>query len=237
MDANEQSRLVSFWQYDPMPISTFSRQNSVAIHPAGSIVPPRLSLKGPHNERSPHAPLVHRTLCRVRARLDVGAHGRRDRAAAARRPYRGALRTRLPQPGFTPSWKKPQINKLLVQDWVIFAHMDLPMVKSSWSGTGLLNAAMDWAAATGNGARGRVALGRTTSPIPAGKGRSHRSVLRRDDGPHRRREAFLTLQPTLIEPKAAWSRCTSTPRSAATARESARLSPIGQESSCPPTRS
>ena len=34
-----------------------------------------------------------------------------------------------PPPGFNPSWRKPQINRLLVQDFVIYAHMDLEMVK------------------------------------------------------------------------------------------------------------
>src|SRR5262245_37897430 len=34
-----------------------------------------------------------------------------------------------PPPGFNPSWRKPQINKLMVQDFVIFAHMDIEMVK------------------------------------------------------------------------------------------------------------
>jgi hypothetical protein len=32
-------------------------------------------------------------------------------------------------PEFKPSWKRPQINRLLVQDFVIFAHTDLDMVK------------------------------------------------------------------------------------------------------------
>src|SRR5215471_6959799 len=32
-------------------------------------------------------------------------------------------------PDFKPSWKKPQINRLLVQDFVIYAHSDLVMTK------------------------------------------------------------------------------------------------------------
>jgi len=32
-------------------------------------------------------------------------------------------------PTFKPSWKRPQINRLLVQDFVIFAHTDLEIVK------------------------------------------------------------------------------------------------------------
>lgn len=51
-------------------------------------------------------------------------------------------------PSFKPSWKKPQINRLLVQDFVIYAHSDLPMVKRLIEKEpGLVNGTMDW----GNG--------------------------------------------------------------------------------------
>src|SRR5271165_691759 len=51
-------------------------------------------------------------------------------------------------PGFKPSWKKPQINRLLVQDFVIYAHSELDMVKKLLEKEpALLNATMDW----GNG--------------------------------------------------------------------------------------
>lgn len=50
-----------------------------------------------------------------------------------------------PPPGFKPSWKKQQINKLLVQDFVIFAHSDLAMVKQLLAKEpAVLNATMDW---------------------------------------------------------------------------------------------
>ena len=53
-----------------------------------------------------------------------------------------------PVPGFQPSWKKPQINRTLTQDFVIFAHMDLEMVKKLLEREpGLLHSHMDW----GNG--------------------------------------------------------------------------------------
>lgn len=32
-------------------------------------------------------------------------------------------------PKFKPSWKRPQINKLLIQDFVVFSHTDLDMTK------------------------------------------------------------------------------------------------------------
>jgi len=51
-------------------------------------------------------------------------------------------------PAFKPSWKKPQINRLLVQDFVIYAHSELDMVKKLLEKEpALLNGTMDW----GNG--------------------------------------------------------------------------------------
>jgi hypothetical protein len=51
------------------------------------------------------------------------------------------------KPGFNPSWKNPQLNRTLVQDFVIFGHMDLEMVKKLLDREpGLLNAAVDWGA-------------------------------------------------------------------------------------------
>jgi hypothetical protein len=53
-----------------------------------------------------------------------------------------------PPPGFRPSWKKPQLNRLLVQDFVIYAHSDLGMVqKLLGTEPALLNGTIDW----GNG--------------------------------------------------------------------------------------
>jgi hypothetical protein len=58
-----------------------------------------------------------------------------------------------PKPGFNPSWRSPQINRTLVQDFVIYAHMDLAMVKTLLEREPMLiNAFMDWAPATGRAA-------------------------------------------------------------------------------------
>jgi hypothetical protein len=46
-------------------------------------------------------------------------------AAPAPRPVEAAFERDSPAPGFKPSWKKPQINRLLVQDFVIYAHSEL----------------------------------------------------------------------------------------------------------------
>ncbi len=48
-------------------------------------------------------------------------------------------------PSFKPSWKKAQVNRTLAQDFVIYAHSDLPMVKKLLAREpGLLNATLDW---------------------------------------------------------------------------------------------
>jgi hypothetical protein len=50
-----------------------------------------------------------------------------------------------PPPGFEPGWKKPQLSRLLVQDFVIFAHSDLEMTKKLLAKEpALANAFMDW---------------------------------------------------------------------------------------------
>lgn len=50
-------------------------------------------------------------------------------------------------PEFKPSWKKQQINRTLVQDFVIFAHSDLEMTKKLLEKQpALVNAVIDWGA-------------------------------------------------------------------------------------------
>jgi hypothetical protein len=72
----------------------------------------------------------------------------REDAAPAQGPAESAFERDYAAPGFKPSWKKPQINRLLVQDFVIYAHSEPEMVKTLLDKQPmLLNAAMDW----GNG--------------------------------------------------------------------------------------
>lgn len=50
-----------------------------------------------------------------------------------------------PEPDFKPSWKKPQLSRLMVQDFVIYAHSDLDMTKKLLDREPMLiNAFMDW---------------------------------------------------------------------------------------------
>ena len=71
----------------------------------------------------------------------------KDKAAAAVDPHavEASFDRDYPAPGFKPSWKKPQINRLFVQDFVIYAHSELDMVKKLLDKEPMLiNAAMDW---------------------------------------------------------------------------------------------
>jgi hypothetical protein len=66
-------------------------------------------------------------------------------SAAVPRPSEAAFERDYPAPGFKPSWKKPQINRLLVQDFVIYAHSEPEMTKKLLDKEpALLNASMDW---------------------------------------------------------------------------------------------
>ncbi len=48
-------------------------------------------------------------------------------------------------PDFKPAWKKQQLNRLMVQDFVIFAHFDLAMTKQLLAKEPkLITATMDW---------------------------------------------------------------------------------------------
>lgn len=60
-------------------------------------------------------------------------------------PTEASFERDYPAPKLQPSWKKPQINRGLVQDFVIYGHGDLPMVKKLLEKEpALLNACMDW---------------------------------------------------------------------------------------------
>jgi hypothetical protein len=68
-----------------------------------------------------------------------------DLSGAGPNPIEASFDRDYPPPGFKPSWKKPQINRLFVQDFVIYAHSDLEMVKKLLDREpALLNATMDW---------------------------------------------------------------------------------------------
>jgi len=93
-------------------------------------------------------PITRRTFGPLAAGLALGATTHMhadDKPKAPAGPTEAPFERDYPAPGFQPGWKKPQINRLLVQDFVVYAHSDLPMVKRLLGKEpALLNATMDW---------------------------------------------------------------------------------------------
>lgn len=64
------------------------------------------------------------------------------------KPVEAPLDRDYPAPDFQPAWRNPQLNRLLVQDFVVYAHSDLAMTKRLLEKEPrLVNGTMDW----GNG--------------------------------------------------------------------------------------
>ena len=107
-------------------------------------------------------------------------------------------------PGFKPSWKNPQINRLLVQDFVIYAHSDLPMTKKLLEKEpALLNATMDWGAGdweTGLGGASHMGR-RDIAGFLLEKGARIDIFCAAMMGLLDAVKAFLTLEPKLIDAK------------------------------------
>ncbi len=107
-------------------------------------------------------------------------------------------------PKFKPSWKRPQINRLLVQDFVIYAHSDLEMVKKLLEKEpGLLNATMDWGGGdweTGLGGASHMGR-RDIAEFLLEKGARIDLFCATMLGLLDAVKAFLTLQPKLIDAK------------------------------------
>lgn len=107
-----------------------------------------------------------------------------------------------PKPDFNPSWKHPQINRRLVQDFVIYAHTDLSMVKKLLGREpGLLNAAIDWGAGDWEtGLNGAAHMGRRDIvEFLLEKGARIDIFCAAMLGLLDVVKAFLTLQPKLID--------------------------------------
>ncbi|MFY7954423.1 MAG: ankyrin repeat domain-containing protein [Armatimonadaceae bacterium] len=78
--------------------------------------------------------------------LTAGAADAQDAAAPpSGGPVEAPLNRDYPPPGFKPSWRKPQVNRQMAQDFVIYAHSDIEMVKTLLDKEpGLINAFVDW---------------------------------------------------------------------------------------------
>ncbi len=119
-------------------------------------------------------------------------------------PVEAAFERDYEAPSFKPSWKKQQINRQLVQDFVIYAHSDLEMVKKLLDREpSLVNASIDW-----GGGDWETALGGASH---MGKKEIVEHLLSRGAridifcatmmGQLEAVKAFLTLQPSLIDAK------------------------------------
>ena len=130
----------------------------------------------------------------------VGAGG----AAEPAKPVEAAFERDYDAPGFKPGWKKPQINRLLVQDFVIYAHSDLGIVKKLFDKEpALLNAAMDWGAGdweTALGAAGHMG-NRAIAEFLIEKGARVDLLASAMLGQLDVVKSLLTLQPKLIDAK------------------------------------
>jgi hypothetical protein len=119
-------------------------------------------------------------------------------------PTEAAFTRDYPAPGFKPSWKRPQINRQLVQDFVIFAHSDLPMTKQLLEREpALLNATMDWGAGdweTGLGGASHMGR-RDIAQFLLEKGARIDLFCAAMLGQLEAVRSFLTLQPRLIDAK------------------------------------
>ncbi|WP_309711840.1 hypothetical protein [Armatimonas sp.] len=148
-------------------------------------------------------PISRRKLATLASGLFVASH-----ASAQTTPEGGPIEAPFARdydaPKFKPGWKKPQVNRQLAQDFVIYAHSDLDMVKKLLEKEpGLLNAQIDW-----GGGDWECALGGASH---MGRRDIVEFLLERGARPDlfcatmlgqlETVKAFLTLQPKMIDTK------------------------------------
>jgi len=130
--------------------------------------------------------------------------GKQDKKKEERKPVEAEFERDYPAPGFAPSWKRPQINRTLAQDFVIYAHSDLEMVKKLLEREpGLLNASMDWGSGDWETALGGAShMGRKDIvKYLLGKGARNDIFCSAMMGMLDAVKALITLEPKLIDSK------------------------------------
>jgi hypothetical protein len=152
-------------------------------------------------------PLSRRTFASLATGLTVGSgsllcFGQDEKDSKPSGPTEAPFERDYEAPGFKPSWKKPQINRQLAQDFVIFAHSDLDKVKSLLEREpGLINASIDWGAGdweTGLGGASHMGK-REIVEFLLEKGARIDIFCAAMLGQTDAVKAFLTLQPKLID--------------------------------------
>lgn len=153
-------------------------------------------------------PLSRRSFTAVASGLVLGSAAGSvsagDEAKAPAGPIEAPFERDYAPPTFKPSWKKPQINRLLVQDFVICAHSDLALVKKLLEKEpALLSATMDWGGGdweSGLGAASHMGR-RDLVEFLLEKGARIDLFCAAMMGQLDAVKAFLTLQPKLIDAK------------------------------------
>lgn len=149
--------------------------------------------------------ISRRTFTAAAAGLAAGsATAADDKPKLPTGPTEAAFERDYTAPGFKPSWKNPQINRMMAQDFVIYAHSDLPMTKKLLEKEpALLNATMDWGAGdweTGLGGASHMGR-RDIAGFLLEKGARIDIFCAAMMGLLDAVKAFLTLQPKLIDAK------------------------------------
>ena len=153
-------------------------------------------------------PIDRRTFTTLTAGFVLGSASDLHAAETAPMPHTKAVEAAFerdyPAPTFQPSWRNPQINRLLVQDFVIFANSDLAMTKRLLEKEPrLINGVMDWGAGDWeSGLGGASHMGnREIVGFLLEKGARIDIFCAAMMGQLDAVKSFLTLQPKLIDAK------------------------------------
>ena len=146
-------------------------------------------------------PITRRQFTALAAGLAAGATGV-AMSADDPKPTEAPFERDYPAPKFKPSWKRPQINRQLVQDFVIFAHSEPDMTKKLLDKEPMLvNAVMDWGGGDWeSGLGGAAHMGRRDIvELLLANGARIDIFAAAMMGQLEAVKAFLTLEPKLID--------------------------------------
>lgn len=107
-----------------------------------------------------------------------------------------------PEPGFKPTYRKPQLNRSMIADFVIYAHSDIDMTKKLLDKEPMLvNSFMDWGAGDWESALGGAShMGRRDIvEVLLERGARIDIFCAAMMGQYDAVKSFLTLQPKLID--------------------------------------
>ena len=151
-------------------------------------------------------PISRRSLCTWTTGAALGSLTglaiAQDPTPPVRKPVEAPFERDYPEPGFKPSWKKPQLNRTMVEDFVIYAHSDIEMTKKLLDREPLLiNGFMDWGAGDWeSGLGGASHMGRhDIVELLLERGARIDIFCATMMGQLEAVKSFLTLQPKLID--------------------------------------